>query len=186
MPGTRKRPKVVLCATLTADGKLDATAPALPPVLYGGGTDPARHPWDELYHGAAAVLVGSAMRKTLPMPQAAVRTVVSFDLGQAGAPQALARTLDDLRREGVTGNLLCFGGAELFRLLLAVNRVDELYLIVRPQIDGRRGSASLSGAGAEFFPASVACRLLGLESVGDECLLHYRVLRRAAAKRAAA
>ena len=168
---------MVLCATLTADGKLDAATPALPPALYGGDADPARHPWGKLYHAAAFVLVDTAVGGTLLMPQAAVRTLVNFELGRADAPEILAQTLERLWREGATGNLLCFGGAGLFRGLLEAGLVDELHLIVRPQVDSRRGSASLSGADGEFFPGSVACRLLRMQTVGDECLLHYRVIR---------
>ena len=55
--------------------------------------------------------------------------------------------------------------------------VGEIYLTVRPKIDGRRCAATLAGGPGKFFPASVRCRLLKMEVRGDECLLHYRVLR---------
>lgn len=167
---------MVLCATLTADGKLDASAPALPPELYEEDTDPARHPWGRLYNEAGGILVSAAMLQDLPMPAAARRTVVTFP-PEAMSPEKLSKILERLRREGVTRNLLCFGGAELFRALLEAGRVDDLRLIVRPKIDGRRGSAALSGAGGEFFPASAACRLVRMEVSGDGCFLHYRVRR---------
>ena len=64
--------------------------------------------------------------------------------------------------------------------LLAAGTVRELRLTVQPRIDGRRDSPTLSGPPTpEFFPRSLACRLLRMETRGGECLLHYRVLRRA-------
>ena len=53
----------------------------------------------------------------------------------------------------------------------------EIHLTVRPVIDGRRGAPTLGGGPGEFFPASIRCRLLKMEVLGRECLLHYRVLR---------
>ena len=65
------------------------------------------------------------------------------------------------------------------RTLLIGGQVDEIHLTIRPRIDGRHDAPTLSGLPtAEFFPRSLACRLLRMETVGDECLLHYRVLRR--------
>ena len=64
--------------------------------------------------------------------------------------------------------------------LLAAGRVREIHLTVHPRVDGRRDALTLSGPPTpEFFPASLVCRLLGMETRGGECLLHYRVLRRA-------
>ena len=65
-------------------------------------------------------------------------------------------------------------------VLLLAGDVRELRLTVRPRVDGRRDSPTLSGPPTpEFFPRSLACRLLRMETRGGECLLHYRVLRRA-------
>ena len=71
----------------------------------------------------------------------------------------------------------------MFRGLLEAGLADELCLCVRPRIDGRRGGATLSGVGGEFFPASVACRLVKMEVAGDECFLRYRVVEGTRAKR---
>ncbi len=66
------------------------------------------------------------------------------------------------------------------RALLTGGQVDEIHLTVRPRIDGRRDSPTLSGPPTpEFFPRSLACRLLGMETLDGECFLRYRVLRRA-------
>lgn len=64
--------------------------------------------------------------------------------------------------------------------LLVAGRVREIHLTVRPRVDGRRDAPTLSGPPTpEFFPASLACRLLRMETLGGECVLQYRVLRRA-------
>ena len=182
MPTRRKRPKLILCAALTADGKLDFSVPAVPSALYGGDKDPTRHPWAALYDGASGVLVDSETADALQMPEAAARPMLLVRWGElAGWHTAELRAglLGVLRRFGKddAGPVLCFGGTRLFRALLDARLVDELHLIVRPVIDGRLGSAALSGACGAFFPASVACRLMRMEPSGDECLLHYRVLR---------
>ena len=80
------------------------------------------------------------------------------------------------RGKGSDGSF-CGGGPRLFRALLDARLVDDLRLLVRPRIDGRRGAATLSGVPGEFFPASIHLRLLKMEVRGGECLLHYRVRR---------
>ena len=65
------------------------------------------------------------------------------------------------------------------RALLTSGEVDEIHLTVRPRIDGRRDAPTLSGPPTpEFFPRSLSCRLLRLETRDGECLLHYRVIGR--------
>ncbi len=64
------------------------------------------------------------------------------------------------------------------RRLLESGQIDELRLTVRPKIDGRRGAATLSGQNHDFFPASVPYRLQRMEIHGDQCLVHYRIVRR--------
>lgn len=68
------------------------------------------------------------------------------------------------------------------RALLVDGMVNEIHLAVRPCIDGRRDSPTLSGPPTpEFFPRSLACRLLRMETRDGECLLRYRVSRRTSA-----
>ena len=139
-------PRVVLCAALTVDGKLDAQAP-----------DPARPPWAAWRDDPATALLAE--------PATA---------GDEDWDTVLRR----MRREAGVRRVICFGGAELFRALLDTGAVSDLHVAVRPRIDGRRDAPTLSGPpGAEFFPASVACRLLKVEMRGGECLLRYQVRR---------
>ena len=130
--GSRNRPRVVLRAALTVDGKLDSAA--LPDAA--AEEDPTTY-----------VLSDPAMLAALP---AGVRQVI------------------------------CRGPAGAFRALLDAGRVDELELWVGLRVDGRRDAATLSGPpGADFFPASIECRLLKVERREDGCWLHYRVRQKA-------
>ena len=155
MPRARRDgplPRVVLCAALTLDGKLD------PQKL-----DPARPPWAAWRDDPATVILAETAMA-----------------GDEGWDQVLRR----MRREGGARRVVCFGGAELFRALLDAGAVSELQVTVRPRVDGRRDAPTLSGPpGAEFFPASVACRLLKMEIREDECFLRYRVGEKRKAER---
>ena len=188
----RKRLTVVLCATLTADGKLDTETPAVPPGLYGGTTEAVKHAWGALYDQSAGMLMDTeARRKLKPPDEGLKKPLVAVNWEQAGTwppEKRRAQLLDALRELGgeFSKKVLCFGGAELFRGLLEARLVDELYLCVRPRIDGRRGGATLSGVAGAFFPASVGCRLVKMEVAGDECFLRYRIVKRAKAERKAA
>ena len=65
-----------------------------------------------------------------------------------------------------------------FRALLEAGQVNDLYLLVRPRIDGLGDAPTLSGPFTpEFFPRSIACRLRRMEVVDGECFLHYTVAR---------
>ncbi len=96
------------------------------------------------------------------------------------APNArgdLAELLRGLWAQPDVRRVVCLGGPALFRRLFDEDLVAEMCLLLRPTIDGRRGAATLSGVPGEFFPASIRCRLLKMETRGDGCLLRYRVLR---------
>ncbi len=108
---------------------------------------------------------------------------VLFELAAREDPAARLRAL---RARDGTRRVICFGGPQVFRRLLDARLVAEILLLVRPTIDGRRGAATLSGPPDKFFPAAVRCRLLKLEVRGQECFLHYRVLRSRAKHVAAA
>ena len=132
----KNRPRLTLCAAVTADGKLDASARQ---------EDFPRQPGD-----------------------------VWFELATREDP---VKRLRELRTQEGNRRVICCGGPKVFRRLFDEKLVAEIYLLIRPRIDGRRGAATLSGAPGEFFPASIRCRLLKIEARGNACFLHYRVLR---------
>ena len=141
-------PRVILCAALTADGKLDTQSVLEPSAL-------RRSPWTR-WHDDPATLVWTEV------------AVGAAD--HTGALRRLARQHPGTRR------VICLGGADRFRALLDAGVVREILLAVRPRIDGRRDAATLGGPpGAAFFPASIACRLLAVEMRDGECLLRYQV-----------
>lgn len=152
----RKRPRrlrVTLCAAITFDGKLDPSDP-LPSTLLG-----ALVPGD-------ALLADAATARTLPARENFPLRIVSRtrlpDLSAVGEPP--------VRR------WFCLGGPKLFRALLDAGLVDELRLLVRPRVDGRRGADTLSGPPTpEWFPHSISCRLRRMEVHGGDCFLHYTV-----------
>ena len=173
MPTRRNRPEGVLCTTLTADGKLDEPASlALGQTLLRGGGSSGPHRWAAPFDRASAVIVDEPLATALALTPAATRPLLVV-----ASEQTLDLEWARLRTAQPVGQAWCFGGADLFRALLERDRVDELFLCVRPRIDGRRGAATLSGAGGGFFPASVACRLVKMEVAGGECFLRYRVRR---------
>lgn len=70
--------------------------------------------------------------------------------------------------------LLVMGGAELVATLLAVDRIDELYLTVCPLLlGGRTAPTPVDGCGfaAEQAPRLALC---SVKAVGHEVFLHYR------------
>lgn len=173
MSARRNQLKVVLCAALTTDGKLDEPASlALARTLLQGGGSSGRHPWAVHFDRASAVLLDQRLVVEPALTRAAARPRLVF-----ASAQTLELELGRLRLARLGGRAWCFGGAGLFRALLETGSVDELFLWVHPRIDGRRGAATLSGVSGAFFPASVACRLVKMEVAGDECFLRYRVRR---------
>ena len=161
-------PLVTLCAGITLDGKLDGS-----PV------------WRQTngYFGPVPCDVGDlalADPATVSLLPELSGWILAADTGAAAVnlvnewlSPPTGPTLSSLRR------IYCLGGAKLFHALLQTRLVNELFLVIRPRIDGRRDSPTLSGPPTpEFFPRSLACRLLRMETRDGECLLHYRVLRR--------
>ena len=181
MPVPRKRVRMVLCAVLTADGKLDEGQGDLPDSLLRDERRGGRHPWAVPFDRADAMIVDEPLATALALTRAATRPLLVV-----ASEETLDFELERLRSARPGGWAWCFGGAGLFRALLDRAQVDELCLCVRPRIDGRRGAATLSGPGGGFFPASVACRLVRMEVRGGECFLHYRVRRNGRTARKAA
>jgi len=94
-----------------------------------------------------------------------------------GAAVNLDAMLATLRAEYAVRRLVCEGGAQVLRSLLAADLVDELHTTLCPRIFGGALAPTLTGVAGEFLPRSVSLRLAQREVVGGECFLRYRVQR---------
>jgi len=89
----------------------------------------------------------------------------------------LKRMLATLRREYAVRRVVCEGGPQLFRSLLAEDLVDEVHLTFCPRIFGSDKAPAITGPAGEYLPASVHCGLRAMKVVRDECFLRYRLVR---------
>jgi len=89
----------------------------------------------------------------------------------------LAAMLATLRGEYGVKRLVCEGGGQIFRALLAAGLIDELHVTLAPRIFGGEKAPTLTGLTGEFLPRSSALRLRSMEVVEGECFLRYRVGR---------
>lgn len=89
----------------------------------------------------------------------------------------LDRMLRHLRAEYRVRRVVCEGGAQLFRSLVARDLLDQLYLTWCPRIFGGKTAPSITGEPGEFLPHGVRLKLSGMKVVENECFTHYRVQR---------
>ena len=87
----------------------------------------------------------------------------------------LAAMLATLRSEYEVKRLVCEGGGEVFRSLLAAGLVDEVHVTFCPRVFGGTGAPTLTGIAGDFLPQSVALVLKKMEVADGECFLRYRV-----------
>ena len=87
----------------------------------------------------------------------------------------LVALLATLRADYGVRRLVCEGGAQIFRALLAAGLVDELHVTLCPRIFGGEKAPTLTGIPGAFLPASVPLILKKMEVIEGECFLRYRV-----------
>lgn len=87
----------------------------------------------------------------------------------------LAAMLATLRADYGVRRLVCEGGGQIFRALLAAGLVDELHVTLCPRIFGGVKAPTLTGIPGTFLPASVPLTRKAMEVIGGECFLRYRV-----------
>ena len=83
-----------------------------------------------------------------------------------------------LRADYGVRRLVCEGGAQIFRALLAAGLVDELHVTLCPRLFGGEKAPTLTGLPGAFLPASIPLALKKTEVIGGECFLRYRVAAR--------
>ncbi|HEX8310663.1 MAG TPA: dihydrofolate reductase family protein [Chthoniobacteraceae bacterium] len=89
----------------------------------------------------------------------------------------LAAMMTVLRREHDVRRLVCEGGPQVFRALLAADLIDELHVTFCPRIFGGEKTPTLTGIAGEFLPSSLSLALRQMEVVDGECFLRYRIQR---------
>jgi riboflavin-specific deaminase-like protein len=89
----------------------------------------------------------------------------------------LAAMLATLRQDYGVKRLVCEGGAQVFRSLLAVDLVDEIHVTLCPRIFGGTMAPTLTGIADSFFPKSISLALKKMEVIDGECFLRYRIQR---------
>ncbi len=95
----------------------------------------------------------------------------------AGDAVDLRAMLAELRKTYRVKKLVCEGGAEVFRSLLALDLVDEIYITLCPAIFGGEKAPTLTGLAGAFLPQTISCKLVKMEVADGECFLRYKVVR---------
>jgi riboflavin-specific deaminase-like protein len=126
-------------------------------------------PWDvPLFAADATVIVYSGVDLTPPADvQADVQVVVIEDLDPAAV-------VADLRARGAR-SILCEGGATLNAALLRAGHVDELELVVAPQLVG--GTSALTAVHGPLDADEIALEPVDVLESHGSLLIRYRVRR---------
>ena len=104
----------------------------------------------------------------LKNPEVDLFTPLQFCLGEV---------LRILRKKYKVRTLVCEGGAMLFRALVALRAVDELYVTIAPRLFGGRNAPTLTGSDVHYMAPELPLRLCSFFAEGDEWFLHYRARR---------
>jgi len=135
---------------------------------------------------------GSVEPRWLEEDASAPRVVYAPEWGAADASKPFADLVaersgaaDPILPEGVLRSLaeefavrrlvVVVGGGDLFRRLLEAGCVDELCLVLEPQIIGNNGAGTLTGAPGDYLTASVKASLLRTQEVAGECFTWWKL-----------
>lgn len=89
----------------------------------------------------------------------------------------LGAMMATLRADYGVKRLVCEGGAQVFRSLLAAELIDEIHVTFCPRIFGGKDAPTLTGVAAQYLPRSVPLKLRSMEVMDGECFLRYRIAR---------
>lgn len=89
----------------------------------------------------------------------------------------LPEMMRTLRQQYSVQKLVCEGGGQVFRSLLAEDLVDQIHLTLCPRVFGGAQAPTLTGIADEFLPRSIRCELEEMEVSEGECFLRYGVNR---------
>jgi riboflavin biosynthesis pyrimidine reductase len=93
----------------------------------------------------------------------------------AGDPIRPEEVLRSLAEEFGVSRLVVVGGGDLFRRLLEAGCVDELCLVLEPQIFGNNGGGTLTGKPGDYLTASVKASLLRTQELEGECFTWWKL-----------
>jgi len=100
------------------------------------------------------------------------RSVFVREIPESGLREALCV----LGREFGLRTVICEGGGALFRSLVSVGCIDELYLTIAPVIFGGADAPSLTGVPGDFLPSPTRFELISMESIEGEVYCHFVVI----------
>ncbi len=86
-----------------------------------------------------------------------------------------AAVLRFLKRERDVETLVCEGGPSLFRTLVELDAIDELYVTRAPFVFGGADAPTLTGTNSKFLRRITRARLVSLEVHGSEAFCHYAI-----------
>ena len=155
--------------------RADRVQRGLPPeplrvvISNAGKIDPL---WKIFQHTGSPIVILSTTR----MPQKLRATLASLcDLHlYESACVPLSAALSMLRAEYGVKSLVCEGGGALLRSLAAAGFLDEIHLTLAPVLFGGAAAPTLTGLPGDFLPRPLEFRLVEINPLGDECLLHFK------------
>ena len=155
--------------------RADRVQRGLPPeplrvvISNAGKIDPL---WKIFQHNGSPIVILSTTR----MPQKLRATLAPLcDLHlYESACVPLSAALSMLRAEYGVKSLVCEGGGALLRSLAAAGFLDEIHLTLAPVLFGGAAAPTLTGLPGDFLPRPLEFRLVEINPLGDECLLHFK------------